>query len=74
MRQFFNQFNKDFKQTLVNPVFFMMTGLCCSIWGFVFPRKLFEFARVAGVNPFAQGGMRGGATIFMKQFLSVTCP
>ncbi|MDE0118964.1 MAG: ABC transporter permease [Bdellovibrionales bacterium] len=71
MRQFFNQFNKDFKQTFFNPVFFMMAGLCCSIWGFVFPRKLFEFARVAGVSPFAQGGMGGGGyNIYETVFIS----
>ena len=71
MRQFFNQLKKDFKQTCFNPVFFLMAGLCCSIWGFVFPRKLFEFSRVAGVSPFAQGGMGGGGyNIYETVFIS----
>ena len=70
MRQFFNQFKKDFKQICFNPVFFLMAGLCCSIWGVVFPRKIFEFSRVAGVNPFAQGGMGGGYNIYETVFVS----
>ena len=71
MRQFFNQFNKDFKQIFFSPVFFLMAGLCCSMWGFIFPRKLFEFSRVVGVSPFAQGGMQGGgANIYETVFIS----
>ena len=70
MRQFLNQFKKDFKQTCFNPVFFLMAGLCCAIWGFVFPRKLFEFSRVAGVNPIAQEGMGGGYNIYETVFIS----
>ena len=70
MRQFYNQFKKDFKQICFNPVFFLMSGLCCSIWGFVFPRKIFEFSRVAGVNPFAQGNMGGGYNIYETVFIS----
>ncbi len=70
MRQFYNQFKKDFKQICFSPVFFLMAGLCCSVWGFVFPRKLFEFSRVAGVNPFAQGGMGGGYNIYETVFIS----
>ncbi len=70
MRQFFNQFKKDFRQTFLNPVFFLMAGLCCAIWGFVFPRRLFEFARVAGVNPFSQGNMGGGYNIYETVFVS----
>ena len=77
MKQFYNQFKKDVRQILVNPVFFLMAGLCCSIWGFVFPRRLFEFARVAGVSPYAGPGMMGGGgyniyeTVFMNH-LSLT--
>lgn len=70
MRQFYNQLRKDFKQIFFNPVFFLMSGLCCSIWGFVFPRKIFEFSRIAGVNPFAQGGMGGGYNIYETVFIS----
>jgi len=70
VRQFFNQFKKDFKQTFFSPVFFLMAGLCCSIWGFVFPRKIFEFSRVAGVSPFAQGGRGGGYNIYETVFVS----
>ena len=65
MNQFLNQFKKDFKQTLVNPVFFLMAGICFSIWGFVFPRMLFEFARTAGVSSFSGGG---GYNIYEKVF------
>ena len=77
MRQFFNQLSKDFKWIIFSPVFFIMLGLCSAIWGFVFPRRLFEFARVAGVPPFAGGpGMRGGGyniyeTVFINH-LSLT--
>ena len=67
MSQFFNQFRKDFRQTLVNPVFFLMGGFCCAIWSFVFPRMLFEFARVAGVPSFSGGG---GLNIYEKVFNS----
>ena len=71
MRQFLSQFKKDFRQTLVNPVFFLMAGLCCAIWGFVFPRRLFEFSRVAGVTPFAdQGGLTGGYNIYETVFVN----
>ena len=70
MRQFLNQFKKDFKQIFWSPVFFLMAGLCCSIWGFVFPRKLFEFARVAGVRPFAGEGASGGYNIYETVFIS----
>ena len=69
MKQFYYQFKKDFRQTVFSPVFFLMAGLCCAIWGFIFPRKLFEFARIAGVSPFAQGGM-GGANIYETVFIS----
>ena len=70
MRQFFNQFKKDFRQTFLNPVFFLMAGLCASIWSFVFPRQIFEFARKAGITPFSQGGMEGGANIYGTVFVS----
>lgn len=71
MRQFFNQFKKDFKQVLFTPVFFLMAGLCSSIWSFVFPRQIFEFARKAGISSFAQqGGMEGGANIYGTVFVS----
>ena len=71
MRQFFNQFKKDFKQTFFNPVFFLMAGLCASIWSFVFPRQIFEFARKVGVTPFAQqGGIENGANIYGTVFIS----
>ena len=69
MKQFYYQFKKDFKQTILSPVFFLMAGFCCAIWGFIFPRKLFEFARVAGVSPFSQGG-GGGYNIYETVFIS----
>ena len=74
MNQFFNQFWKDFRQTVTDPVFFLVIGLCSAIWGFVFPRHLFEFAGVVGVSPFAQGGQQGyniHETVFMSH-LSIT--
>jgi len=70
MRQFLNQLKKDFKQTFFSPVFFLMAGLCCSIWGFVFPRKLIEFSRVAGVNPLSGGMQGGGYNIYETVFMS----
>ncbi len=76
MRQFLNQWLKDFRQTVYTPVFFILAGLYCAILGFVFPRRLFEFALVAGVSPLAQGGMGGGGyniyeTVFINH-LSLT--
>lgn len=68
MNQFLNQFKKDFRQTFVNPVFFLMSGLCFTIWGFIFPRMLFQFARVAGVPSFSGGG--GGLNIYEHVFNS----
>ena len=70
MRQFFNQFKKDFNQIFFSPVFFLMAGLCSSIWSFVFPRQIFEFARKVGVSSFTQGGMEGGANIYGTVFIS----
>ena len=69
MRQFINQLKKDMKQIIFQPVFFLMAGLCCSIWGFRFPRELIEFARRAGVQPFAPDAM-GGYNIYETVFIS----
>ncbi len=68
MRQFFNQFSKDFRQIVFSPSFFVVAGFCCAIWSFVFPRKLFEFARSVGVSPFSQGGR--GYNIYETVFIS----
>ena len=71
MRQFFNQWQKDFRQTVYNPVFFVVTGLCAAILGFVFPRRLFEFALVAGVSPLSQRSMGGaGYNIYETVFIN----
>ena len=61
MRQFINQWLKDFWQIVYNPVFFILAGLYCAILGFVFPRRLFEFALVSGVSPLSQRGMGNNA-------------
>ncbi len=68
MNQFLNQFKKDFRQTFINPVFFLMGGFCFALWGFIFPRMLFRFARVAGVPSFSGGG--GGLNIYEHVFNS----
>ena len=59
MRQFVNQLKKDIKQIIFRPVFFLMAGLCCAIWGFRFPRDIFEFASRAGAGYFALDAHRG---------------
>ena len=69
MRQFFNQLKKDCKQIIFRPVFFLMAGLSCAIWSFRFLRELFEFARVAGVRPYAPDGM-GGYNIYETVFIN----
>ena len=67
MNQFLNQFTKDFKQTLISPVFFLMAGFSSAIWGFIFPRKIFEFARYAGAPSFSgQGGYNIYETVFIN--------
>ena len=71
MRQFFNQWLKDFRQIVFSPVFFLMAGLSTALWGFVFPRRLFEFALKAGISPFSRGGMGGGGyNIYETVFIS----
>lgn len=71
MKQFLNQWSKDFKQTVYTPVFFTLAGLYCVILGFVFPRRLFEFALVAGVSPLARGGMgNSGYNIYETVFIN----
>ncbi len=76
MRQFINQFNKDFKQIFFSPVFFLMTGFCCVIWSFKFIRELFEFAsKAGGVQYFdpsvmAQRGVNIYETVFMNHLSS----
>ncbi len=70
MRQFWNQWVKDFWSSVANPVFFSMAGLCAIIWGFVFPRKLFEFAAVAGVSALSQRSMGGGYNIYETVFIN----
>ena len=69
MRQFINQLKKDFKQIIFHPVFFLMAGLCCAIWGFQFPRELFEFAQRAGGGYFAMGANQG-YNIYETVFIS----
>ena len=55
----------------MHPYFFILAGLYCVILGFVFPRRLFEFALVAGVSPLAQGGMgSGGYNIYETVFIN----
>ena len=74
MNQFLNQFWKDFRQTAINPVFFLVLGLCTTIWSFVFIRQLFEFARRAGSSSFAQGTQQGYSiheAVFMSH-ISIT--
>ncbi len=69
MRQFYNQWLKDFRQTVWSPVFFLMMALCMAIWGFVFPRRLFEFAAKVGISPLSRGGI-GGYNIYETVFIS----
>ena len=70
MRQFIHQVQKDFKQIIFQPVFFLMAGLCCSIWSFQFPRYLFEFARKAGPMPYSRGGYNIYETVFINHLSS----
>lgn len=76
MRQFINQFNKDFKQIFFSPGFFLMTGFCCVIWSFRFIRDLFEFASKSGGMQYfdpsvmAQRGVNIYETVFMNHLSS----